>query len=216
MNQKSSYLDQSRREFFSEILPAGSLFCLGCGSLLACARREEKPAVSEEDTAVSTAKHKFLQDSGMSFQQVFDFTFKEFYIPIIKSLANEIGKDEFIETLKRASSEVGAQWGRNILKILAKNDMASLVAWIKEGGSYKHFQTMEIVEETDKTFEVKVSECIFAKTFREADAADIGYAAICHSEYAWEYAFNPKIKFIRTKTLMQGHDFCHARWVLEA
>ncbi len=215
MDVKTLSFEQSRRNFLSKILPASAL-CLGCGNLLSCARSEEKPAVSEEKPAVPTAQHKFLENSGMSFQQVFDFAFKEFYIPIIMSLEKEIGKDEFIETLKRASSEVGAQWGRNIVKILQKNDMASLVAWIKEGGSYKHFQTYEIVEETDKTFEVKVSECLFAKTFREADAADIGYAAICYSEYAWEYAFNPKIKFIRPNTLMQGDDYCNARWVLEA
>ena len=151
----------------------------------------------------------------MSFQQVFDFTFKQIYIPIVKSMEKEIGKEEFIEMLKRASSEVGAQWGRDVLKILQKNDMSTLVAWIKEGGPYKNFQTYEIVEETDKVFEVKVSECLYAKTFHEADAADIGYAAICYSEYAWEHAFNPGIEFIRPQTLMQGHDFCHARWVLK-
>ena len=194
--------EQNRREFFSKILPLGSMCCLGCNACFASEKTEKK--------------HKFMEDSGMSFQQVFDFTFKQFYVPVMKSLEKEIGKEAFIEKLKKAGSEVGAQWGRDVLKILQKNDMATLVAWIKEGGPYKHLQTFEIVEETDKTLELKVSECLYAKTFREADASDIGYAAICYSEYAWEYAFNPKIKFIRPQTLMQGNDFCHARWVVEA
>ena len=216
MNKKIPSFEKSRREFFSEILPVGSLICLGCGSLLSCARPEEKPAVSEEDTAVPAAKHKFLEDSGMSFQEVFDLAFKEFYIPIMKSLANEIGKDEFIETLKKARSECGKQEGQNLAKSLGKNDMASFAAWIKENELFKHACTFDIVEETDKAFEQKITECLWAKTFREADAADIGYAAICYGDYTFAPSFNPKMKMIRPKTLMQGHDFCHARFVLEA
>ncbi|NVM00919.1 MAG: hypothetical protein HWN67_01165, partial [Candidatus Helarchaeota archaeon] len=98
MNTKTSSLGQSRRQFFSKFLPTGTLFCLGCSKLLACAQPEEKPTVL-------TGQYKFLENSGMSFQQVFDFAFKEFYIPIMKNLANEIGKDKFIDMLKKASSE---------------------------------------------------------------------------------------------------------------
>jgi len=216
MNQKSSYLDQSRREFFSEILPAGSLFCLGCGSLLACARREEKPAVSEEKDAVPTAQHKFLQDSGMSLEQVYNFAFKEHYIPIMQALENEIGKDEFIETLKRAGSESAQKQGHNLAQSLPKNDLASFAdASVKEVDFYKHVSTYEIVEETDKAFELKITECLWAKTFCDADASNIGYAAICHPEYAFVRSFNPKMKMIRAKTLMQGHECCNPRYVLE-
>jgi len=216
MNEKILSFEKSRREFISKILPAGSLFCLGCGSLLSCARTEEKGAVPEENSAVPAAKHKFLEDSGMSFQQVFDFAFKEFYIPIMKNLENEIGKDEFIETLKRTSSEVRKQQGQNLAKSLGKNDIASLAAFVKKSHLYNNVLTYEIVEETDKAFEMKNTECLWTKTFREADASDIGYATICYGRYAFTPAFNPKMKMIRTKTLMQGDDCCNPRWVLEA
>ena len=214
MKEKILSFEKSRRQFFSEILPAGSLLCLGCGSLLSCARPEEKPAV-EEDTAVPAAKHKFLEDSGMSFQEVFDLAFKDFYIPIMKSLANEIGKDEFIEMLKRASSEIGAESGRDMAKSMQKNDLTAYASNLKANELYKHILTYEIVEETDKAVQLKITECLWAKTFREAKASDIGYAAICYSDYAWTSAFNPKMRFIRTKTLMQGHDCCNNRRILE-
>jgi len=216
MKEKIPSSEQSRRQFFSEILPAGSLLCIGCGNLLSCAKPEEKGAVSEEKPTVPAAKHKFLEDSGMSFEEVYNFAFKEFYIPIMQNLANEIGKEEFIETLKRADSEVRKQQGQNLAKSLPKNDLAAYAAWMKENELYKHVLTYEIVEETDKAFEMKFSECLFAKTFREADAADIGYAAICHGEHAFTSAFNPEMKVTSTKTLMQGQDFCDPRWVLEA
>ncbi len=216
MNKKFLSFEQSRRQFFSEILPAGSLLCIGCGSLLSCARPEEKPAVSEEKGPVPAAKHKFLEDSGMSFEEVFDFAFKEFYIPIMKNLANEIGKDEFIKTLKKARSELGKKEGQDMAKSLGKNDPAALAAAMKENDLYNNVLTYDIVEETNKALELNITECLWAKTFREADAADIGYTGVCHGDYAFAPAFNPEMKMIRTKTLMQGHDCCNHRFVVEA
>ena len=202
INKNISSFEQSRRQFFSKILSVGTLCCFGCSACFASAKSEKK--------------HKFLEDSGMSFQQVFDFAFKEFYIPLMQSFANEIGKDEFIETLKKARSELSKQEGQNLAKSLGKNDMASLAAFLKDNVLSNNAFTDEIVEETDQAFAANTTECLYAKTFREADAADIGYAAFCHGDYAWTSAFNPEMKMIRTKTLMQGHDCCNHRTVLEA
>jgi hypothetical protein len=201
INKNISSFEQSRRQFFSKILPVGTLCCFGCSACFASAKSEKK--------------HKFLEDSGMSFQQVFDFAFKEFYIPLMQSFANEIGKDEFIETLKKARSELSKQEGQNLAKSLGKNDMASLAAFLKDNVFTKNTFTDEIVEETDQAFAANTTECLYAKTFREADAADIGYASFCHGDYAFTSAFNPEMKMIRTKTLMQGHDCCNHRGVME-
>ena len=50
---------------------------------------------------------------------------------------------------------------------------------------------MEIVEDTDTAFELKVGECIWADTFRRAEG------------------FNSKIEMVRDLTLMQGHSICN-------
>jgi hypothetical protein len=47
------------------------------------------------------------------------------------------------------------------------------------------------------------------------NAADIGFATVCFTDYATAAAFNPKLKMIRSKTLMQGHDCCNHRYVME-
>jgi hypothetical protein len=208
MGAKASFAEQNRREFLSKILPAGSLFCFGRINLPSYVQTERKPTVL-------TTQHKFMENSGMSFQEVYNFAFKEFYIPIMQRLGKEIGKEEFIEMLKRASSEIGAQSGRDKAKSLRKNDLAAYASNLKANELYKHVLTYEIVEETDKAVQLNITECLWAKNFREARASDIGYAAICYPDYAWTTAFNPKMKFIRTKTLMQGHDCCNNRRVLE-
>jgi hypothetical protein len=72
--------------------------------------------------------------------------------------------------------------------------------------------TFEIVEDTDQAFETKIAEC-WATTSREADAGDIGYAVICHQDFAAARGLNPKLKMVRSKTLMQGHDCCNHHYV---
>jgi hypothetical protein len=60
-----------------------------------------------------------------------------------------------------------------------------------------------------------VTRCLWAQTFREAGAADIGYATMCHPDFSSAPAFNPKIRMSRPKTLMQGNDHGNDRWVVE-
>ena len=75
--------------------------------------------------------------------------------------------------------------------------------------------TFEVLNDSQNVFEIKFTECLWAKTFREADASEIGYAGVCYQDYPMTKAFNPNLKLIRDKTLMQGQDCCHFKWVKE-
>jgi hypothetical protein len=74
--------------------------------------------------------------------------------------------------------------------------------------------TLEIVEDTEKVFELKVTECLWATVFKSAGLeGEIGHAAVCNMDYAWPRAFNPDFKMERSKTLMQGDDCCNHRYI---
>lgn len=73
-----------------------------------------------------------------------------------------------------------------------------------------------MIEDTPQAFEVKITECLWAKTYRDFNAADLGYILSCYPDYASTKAFNPKMRMIQTKTLMQGDDCCNHRIVMEA
>ena len=53
-----------------------------------------------------------------------------------------------------------------------------------------------------------MNECLYAKTFRENDAGDIGYAAICIADFAVTDEFNKSIKLTRNSCLMKGDSCC--------
>ena len=163
----------------------------------------------------SDQKHKFESDSGMTMQQVFNFAFKENYIPAMKNLMKQIGCEDFLEMLKK-SSEMQYENDENAY---FKNKERTLKTWSdfskKLMKDWDNSLTGEILTDTDNVLEIKYTECLYAKTFREADAADIGYAALCYGDYPWTKQFNPNLKLIREKTLMQGDDYCHFKWVME-
>jgi hypothetical protein len=72
--------------------------------------------------------------------------------------------------------------------------------------------TMEIVEDTERAFEIKVTECIHADAFLHYEAGDIGFAKVCYGDYAWAEGYHPKIRLTRDKTLMEGHSYCNHRY----
>jgi hypothetical protein len=120
--------------------------------------------------------------------------------------------------LKKASSEFAAQEARDRARNFPKTTLAAFLDAPRKyetDSLQKNTQTIRIIEYRAKTVEIKVTECLSAKTFRDANAADIGYACLCYANYAASQAFNPKIKLIRSKTLMQGDNCCNHRWVLE-
>jgi hypothetical protein len=200
----------SRRQFLKNVLPAGTLFCFGCSNLLAM-------PISGDKKKASTEKHKFLEDSGMTAEEVYNFAVQN-CAPFMQNLAKEIGKEKFLEMLKKSSYEYWEQFTAGMTKNLPKKDIGAFADFMNNLTSSplsKKALTYEIVKKTDKVFEMKFTECLWAKAFREANAADIGYAIHCYPIDAFSHAFNPKIKGTIPKTLMEGHDVCTVRFVWE-
>lgn len=210
MTLKGSLSIPSRRQFLLNFLPVGSLLCLSGNNLLSLSQSESK-------TADSPIKHKFLEDSEMSFKDLFRFTFQNYYIPCIQRLADEIGREKLIEMLKRLTSEAVAKSVKKSIENLPNNDFPTYVALSKKRKNrfVEHVLTAEVLKETETEVRTNITECLWAETFREEDASDIGYAAICYPDFASASAFNPKIKLVRTKTLMQGDDCCNFHYIWE-
>lgn len=162
--------------------------------------------------AESTVRHKFLEDSGMTFQQVFDFAFRRL-VPVLQGLAKEFGEDNFLEALRKVAAECAFRAGQDVARRLPSNDFEAFKPTGEPRHFTKHVLTFEVVEDTPQAFEVRITECLWAKTFRDMGAAEIGYSLICHRDYADCQGFNPRITLIRSKTLMQGDDCCNHRFV---
>ena len=203
---------QDRRQFL-KLMSAGSLLCLGCGHLCA------SPPAGQKGLDAA-AKHKWQDDSKMSFERVFNFTYEQITLKV-KLLADvmekHMGREKFLEYLREASNKSGEIDAEAYAKLLGgKRDLKAFATELREPDyMVNHILTHKILTDTEKEFEVRISECLWAKTFHKYGAADIGHAMFCNRDYTTAKAFNPKIRLIRSKTIMQGDDHCNHRWVYE-
>lgn len=191
-----------RRQFILKAFSSCALCCLAT------------PGVFASSKLSSDKEHKFLLDSEMTLQEVYDFSYKQWYIPAMKNLMEQIGKDKFIELLTKSSDML---YERNKESEINYNERTLLV-WsnnIKEASKKMEDRlTYEIIKDDEEVFEIKYTECLWAKTFREENASEIGYAGVCCQDYGMTKKFNPKLKLDRKTTLMQGNDSCHFKWYM--
>jgi L-2-amino-thiazoline-4-carboxylic acid hydrolase len=208
----------SRREFLQGLFPAGALLCSGCGLLSAS-------SPPQNNSQGQTAQHKFLEDSGLTMREAVRFAFQRNYIPVMQELARRIGREKLVGMVKEATGTYWGQLARNYARRLQKRDLDAFLDWdtfdppIEDAERRKRFVshalTSQRIESTPRSYEMEITECLWAQTFREANAADLGFATICYQDEAMAAAFDSRLKLTRTKTLMDGDDGCHFRWVWE-
>ena len=200
-------IKNGRRDFILKSFSSCALCCFAAPNLFGSDKKLH-PIASDQ-------QHKFESDSGMSNQDAYNFAFKEFYIPAMKNLMEQIGREKFLDMLKTSSEmsqlpdeNADINYDERTLSVWSTNIIEGCENWSER-------LTFEVLNDSQNVFEIKFTECLWAKTFREADASEIGFAGVCYQDYPMTKAFNPNIKLIRDKTLMQGQDCCHFKWVKE-
>jgi hypothetical protein len=211
MNAMKNLLTKSaldRRAFLLGIAPVCAATCLGPTCL------QVAGAFAQTDDQTAPDVHKFDKPfpRELTIQQFFDAEYKS-YIPLAKALKKEMGDEKLIRFIKDLTEKQMFELGQKQAEQGGDNSFGSFVGRLKR---LDPIVTMDIVEESDSVFEIKVTECVFAETFLKSDAGDIGFAAVCYGDYAWPRGYNGKMKMIRDKTLMEGHSCCNHRYVLEA
>jgi hypothetical protein len=74
---------------------------------------------------------------------------------------------------------------------------------------WTHVVTVSFTEDSDQKLECKYTECLWAKTMKDLKAEDIGYIICCNLDFRIVKATHPKLRLERTKTLMQGDEYCN-------
>ena len=198
--------DTSRRHFLTRVMPGCAAACLGARKAFSLIGS----GIAQEDIQ---PKHKFDEDFRMlTYRQISEFSTRT-TVELIRALEKEWNKDEVNKFVKNFSTEKLLQRGKMQAAQSEEHDLQSYVSMFKENPLFQKALTVEIVEDNDLAFEMKVTECLTASTFLAMEAGDIGYAMVCWGDYAWAEGYNPKIKLVRDKTLMEGHAYCNHRYI---
>lgn len=205
--EQTDKIKNSRRSFLTQAVPLCALTCLGAGEIFA---KSPFFNASLQEKEI----HKFdreLPGPKFTYRRLVAFQSRS-YIRFVRFLQKEMGKEKVIELIKKHTDERMLKQAKADLKRLGNADFKTYISIFRDPRMEASLN-MKIVQDTDTVFEIKVTDCLAAESFLPHKAGDIGYATVCWGDYIWASGFNPKIKLIRDKTIMQGHGYCNHKYV---
>ncbi|MFX0000805.1 MAG: L-2-amino-thiazoline-4-carboxylic acid hydrolase [Candidatus Hodarchaeota archaeon] len=123
-----------------------------------------------------------------------------------------MGKEKAHETVEKVYERIATDGAKKKVEEKPINNFEEYKTTFKEIIKMpinSHATNVSIVEETSKKLSATITECLFAKTFKEMNATDLGYIMCCKPDFAMAKISNPKLELTRTKTLMRGDECCN-------
>jgi hypothetical protein len=208
--------EMNRRGFISGIIPGCALTCLAFRSAEAATYGSCLDADRARDAGGEQQEvHKFDQPRlpARTHRQLEEMKIARF-LEFAEFLSDRMSRKEVIGLLKDFQSQRQVPQARSAVERLGSNDLAAFKRFYDPSiPGLARIVTMEIVESTDTVYEWKITECLNTIPYLRAGAPDLGYAAACFGDYAFAESFNPSIKLIRDRTIMQGDAYCNHRYV---
>jgi hypothetical protein len=134
--------------------------------------------------------------------------------PVLKAFSTEFGEERVKEILMRVNMADAREYGRALAQSLGSATIADLVRESENwsvGGALEE----EVLEETDKTFFLNVTRCRYAEEYETLGIRDWGVALSCCRDKGFVQGFNPRMKLVRTQTVMERAAYCDFRYYLE-
>lgn len=135
--------------------------------------------------------------------------------PVIKAVSQRIGNEEALAILKEVNQQEAFLRGQNMVKTEGMNDIGELVKDVAtwgEGGVWK----MEVLEQTSTTYFFNVLLCPYYEKYKEIGLDKLGVEFSCCRDEPFAKGLNPKLSLLRTKTIMEGADYCDFRYYLDS
>jgi hypothetical protein len=135
--------------------------------------------------------------------------------PILKAVSQKIGKEEAVAILREVNQQEAFERGQELMKVVGKNgieELAKDVASWGEGGILE----MEVLEQTATTYFFNVLRCPYYEKYKELGLDEFGVEFSCCRDEPFARGFNPQLKLVRSKTIMEGADCCDFRYYLHS
>jgi hypothetical protein len=134
--------------------------------------------------------------------------------PVLEAFTRELGIEKVRETLSEANINASRKFGCELADKIGSATIADLIRELKSWGTGGALEE-EVLEQTENTFFFNVTRCRYAEAYEKLGVKDLGVALSCCRDFGFIQGFNPRIKLVRTKTIMEGADICDFRYYLE-
>ena len=131
--------------------------------------------------------------------------------PLIKAYVDELGRDKALEIAGGVIRDLARESGKIMAAFTGGNSIEHLnqaLPLFAQGGALE----VEIIDSPGHKAALNVTRCRYAEMYRKHGLEDFGFLLSCGRDFELMAGFNPAIKLERTKTIMEGHEYCDFRF----
>jgi hypothetical protein len=134
---------------------------------------------------------------------------------LIREFAGVLGLHRALEVATAAIQANATLAGRAMAQRYGGYSLGDLARVVKEVWTEDEALTLHIREETEARLSFDVTRCRYVELYERLGMKDLGFCLSCSQDQAFARGFNPRIKLVRTQTIMGGAPFCDFRFTLE-
>ena len=134
---------------------------------------------------------------------------------LIKGFAEVMGEKKALEVATAAVQADAMISGAMAAERCHGNTIKELSRFVQEVLAEDDAMTIHFLKETDQNLSFDVTRCRYAELYEKAKIRDLGFCLSCSRDEPFTRGFNPRMKLLRTQTIMQGAPRCDFRFVLE-
>ena len=144
---------------------------------------------------------------------------REIQAPIAAALIREFGRtlgtDRAMEIAAAAVSTDAEAAGREAAARPGGGSLAGLERLVREVWSAGDAMTVRFLEGTERRLSFDVTRCAYADLYERLGMRELGFCLSCSRDEPFARGFNPRLRLVRTRTIMQGASSCDFRFSLE-
>jgi predicted ArsR family transcriptional regulator len=128
-------------------------------------------------------------------------------VPLVKALRAELGEERANRIVRKALGDYFRQLGKAAAR---KMDLEKTWKAFAAGDALDY----KVLKISPETFELDVTECQYAKFYKELGEPELGFLLVCSQDFTFFEGYDG-VELKRTQTLMQGASRCDFRYRLE-
>ena len=136
-------------------------------------------------------------------------------VPLIKALQAELGEERANTIVRKALGHLYRKYGEKWWRKQGARDFGQKMASAWDGFAAGDALDYEVIKQTPDAFEINVTECRYAKFYKEIGAPELGFLLTCSADFTMAEGFGADVQLARTQTIMQGASHCDFRYALK-
>jgi len=134
-------------------------------------------------------------------------------VPLLKAFIKEFGKERTLKIAEGVIQSLAMETGIQLAGQFGGNSIAHFVEALALFMKDNALQ-IDVLEQNQAKWSFNVLRCRYAEMYRELGVLDFCSLLSCRRDFGTIKGFNSKIELTRTKTLIEGADYCDFRYKL--